>query len=161
MAQEVYISCGTGTDAYQVTLVGKDLRGFQDAIKQPQAKNKSGEELVTAILSLIPTYITTVMRKKKNGEFTDGPNGEPAIEIFERGKHVRIQHSKNGKINDGPNGEPAIQQYSGGWLVAASRYTDGVCTKIFGYDDLVAYGKQLKAAAKMKKINPALKIKFG
>ncbi|MCE9506934.1 MAG: hypothetical protein K8R48_01265 [Alphaproteobacteria bacterium] len=99
----------------------------------PALRDKTGEELVKAIL----THAGSVFRVErfKNGQPSDGPNGEPALIEFGKDR-LTVNLYKDGKLNDGPNGEPAVQELApvqkgnqaAGWrpTEGTKSYKDGV-----------------------------------
>jgi hypothetical protein len=124
MSQDVYIDCKD----YRVILTGKDRETFERVTKEPWAKNKSGEDLVALILSVVGRDVSQVTRKNLSGQLRDGDNGEPAHLVFEEARVVLEEHYRYGRLNDGINGEPAIQKFFGhnSRLVKAERYKDGL-----------------------------------
>jgi hypothetical protein len=104
----------------------------------PALRGKEGEELVKAILTNADGSIYKLERFK-NGQPSDGPNGEPALLEFGKDR-LTINLYKDGKLNDGPNGEPAVQELapvkkgdaSSGWrpTEGTKSYKDGVETPL-------------------------------
>jgi len=107
MAEEIYIYCGTGPDAYKVTMLGK---GFDD-MDLSSLKDKSGEDLVTAIRSAPAVTIEAIMRRNANGKLNDGPNGEPAVMEFKNGMMWELRY-QDGRSCEGVNGEPSFQKFA-------------------------------------------------
>jgi hypothetical protein len=84
------------------------------------------------------------------GYLTDGPNGEPAFQVFnKKGRVIEVMYCKNGLWNDGLNGEPAIQQLNcRGRLLEAVRCNYGIVTAVLSKDERDAYQEPRNAAAK-------------
>lgn len=64
----------------------------------------------------------------KDGQWNDGPNGEPAMQRFNKeGGLAGTTRYRDGSRNDGPNGEPAEQQFDkNGALQRVYRYTNDI-----------------------------------
>src|ERR1700722_11059546 len=98
MMQQVEITCGEGQDAYLVTITGRNLRSV---FKNASLKGKKGEERVSAIVVL--GGIKKIERRK-DGIRNDGPQGEPALLVFNTNGTLRaIRHFKEGELNDVAN----------------------------------------------------------
>ncbi len=125
---QVEITYAQNQRAHKVVLMAKCLDVFVGAAKDPDITCKQGEALVAALLKNSNGNIFRAERCK-DGKCNDGPNGEPAIQIFnDSGTLIEATRYKDNKLNDGPNGEPASQQFSdGGTLIEATRWKDGKC----------------------------------
>lgn len=127
MSQDVYVDCGSGEDAYRVILTGKDRKAFKRASEEAWIKGKQGEELVTALMTILKRDITKVVRRNKAG-LSDGPEGQPGCQTFgDGGRLTMTEHYKDGKLNDSIHGDPAVQKFYGdNKTVLKEYYRDGV-----------------------------------
>ncbi len=142
MAYELKINCG----AYNIIIEGKDRDVFNQVKEVPEVEDK--EILATALLEFLPPEgLLSVSRKTADGNFCDGPDGEPGYQKFNPAKAVaqselvggemkesnqlfvvEERHYKEGKLNDTPGGTPAVQQFSvsTGQLILKKHYQDGL-----------------------------------
>lgn len=111
MTQQIYIECGKGTKAYQVTLTAESLDVFVAASQKEEVKGKTGEALVSAILAAAGKAIFKIERKNMANEYNDGPKGEPAYVGYEQGRLKIIQHAKKNLLSDSIKGEPAVKEF--------------------------------------------------
>jgi hypothetical protein len=140
MMQQIDIICGKGEDAYRVSIIGENLRcAFANACADTCAKDKSGEERVSALVAL--GGVSALVRRK-DGEFKDGPQGEPALVTFNTNGTVHaVRHFKNGVLHDSAK-ELAVLQFDhpvGGKLIYAASFADGKRIKRLTEQEIAAY----------------------
>ena len=99
----------------------------------PDIKPDGLEVLIRAMLADQEGGFLRVERFKDNKDnklekHNDGPNGEPAKEVFdENGKVIREERFSDGDRNDGPTGEPAILDFDeNGKATSFTHYKFGV-----------------------------------
>ncbi len=127
---EVKFKCGTGDEAYTVSLTGIDRSMLKQAETLSVVMDKEGEERIAAILESIPAGgVLAVERRRPDGQLTDGVNGEPAVQQFSTdGKLYYEAHFKDGQENDAADGTPAVRNFNvhgKGKLWFASRFKNG------------------------------------
>ncbi len=98
MTQDVAIKCRNGLDEYQAIITGKDIKVFQAVSQKSSVKNKTGEDLVEAILTTASAGdISQVQRRTMNFQVTMGPDGQPSLEVFDdQGKRTRVEFEEGG-----------------------------------------------------------------
>ncbi|TAL30769.1 MAG: hypothetical protein EPN97_11845 [Alphaproteobacteria bacterium] len=114
------VDCGDGHKTY---LQIRNMDHFQAV----DAQNKTGEDLVSAVLNANKGNVASITRwvgDKRN----DGPNGEYAEQFFDKsGNMAMATRYTADKQNDGPHGDPAFKSFDEyGTVKNATSYKDGV-----------------------------------
>ena len=104
---QAVIQCGDGEASYKAVLTARGIGAFWSAVyralEDGEMGNLKGEALVRDLLSR--SGISSVQRCKGDGVLNDGPNGEPAVQKFNRaGKPSDVAHYRDGVLNDSATG---------------------------------------------------------
>jgi antitoxin component YwqK of YwqJK toxin-antitoxin module len=131
---------------FTVMLVSESQDIFTRSARHPEIRDKEGEDFVTAILAYAQGAISWIERRR-NGQLNDGPNGEPARQMFtETGKINYKEYFVNDLPHDSSNGEPALQIFDDkGWLTRVENYKNGEKTKAWSEQEIRNYMHQLAA----------------
>lgn len=121
---------------HEVTLVFRDTYALEKFYYDPRLidlDTKEGEELVSAIMTMVRPGDIQFISRATNGKASDGPNGEPAqVHYYEDGKLQDSAHYQNGRMTD-VNGDAGLKLYDQlGQLSHEDHYKDGVRTE--GHD---------------------------
>jgi hypothetical protein len=140
MAGQLNIRYKKDGATFTVMLAAESSDIFMRASQQPDIQDKEGEAFVTALLAYAQGTISWVERYR-NGQLNDGPNGEPAQQMFDKGGKVTLkEYFANGRPNDSANGEPAVQIFDDrGWLTRAEHYKNGEKIKTWSEQEIKDY----------------------
>lgn len=99
---------------YQIQLTVRDASVFENVMTDPRFQGKSEEQLLSALFSEFKTQIIEIERYNANNRCSDGPQGQPASQVFnEDGVMILQRRYCEGKLQDSKSGEPAVMEYDG------------------------------------------------
>jgi hypothetical protein len=118
---------------YQIQLTVRDSGAFENAMSDPRFQGKSEEQLLAALFAEFKTQIIEIERYNANNKCNDGPQGQPASQVFnEDGVMILQRRYCEGKLQDSASGEPAVLEYDGNRILRVKEHHNS--GKIFESD---------------------------
>lgn len=127
---------------YQIQLTVRDPSVFSGVMEDPRFQGKTDEQLLKALREAYKTEIYEIERYNAKGKCSDGPNGQPASQIFnEDGVMILQRRFRDGKLQDADNGEAAVMEYDGNRILRVTEhYQDGqISAGINGEASIINY----------------------
>lgn len=111
---------------YKIQLTVRDGAAFAYLMSDTRFKNKSEEQLLSALFNEFKTQIIEIERYSALGKCSDGPKGQPASQIFnEDGVMILQRRFCEGKLQDSKTGEPAVLEYDGNRILRVKEHHKG------------------------------------
>lgn len=163
--QELKLEFTKGQDKYMARIWIKNMDLLTQVAAAEDFNSKSAEEVLSFLLAKARPILRSV-EITKNGLLNDGPNGEPAKQIFfSQGSHLSERtYLKDGQPNDPPSGVPAHIKFNPNLqdnlnyskkIRYAIRYADGVT--LGEISDIDCTQEQIKDFCDAEKFNAKTK----